>query len=45
MKRLVKMVALSHLSDVQEMMNLGELETARREIFFVKTLMLDFPDD
>lgn len=44
MKRQVKMVALSHLSDVQEMMNLGELETGRREINFVKTLILDYPD-
>lgn len=38
------MVAMSHLSDAQELMNLGELETARREINFVKKLILDFPD-
>lgn len=35
---------MSHLSDVQELMNLGELETARREVNFVKMLILDFPD-
>lgn len=35
---------MSHLSDAQELMNLGELETARREIIFVKKLILDFPD-
>lgn len=44
MKKHLKMVAMSHLSDVQELMNLGELETARREVNFVKTLILDYPD-
>lgn len=38
------MVAMSHLSDVQELINLGELDTARRELNFVKTLLLDYPD-
>ena len=38
------MVAMSHLSDVQALINLGELEIARREVNFVKTLILDYPD-
>ena len=38
------MVAVSHLSDVQALINLGELEIARREVNFVKTLILDYPD-
>lgn len=38
------MVAMSHLSDVQELMNLFELEIARREVNFVKALLLDYPD-
>jgi hypothetical protein len=31
MKRQVSMVAMSYLSDVQALINLGELEIARRE--------------
>ncbi len=38
------MVTMSHLSDVQELINLGELEPARRELNFVKALLLDYPD-
>ena len=38
------MVAMSYLSDVQALINLGELEIARREVNFVKTLILDYPD-
>lgn len=38
------MVAMSHLSDVQELINLGELDTACRELNFVKALLLDYPD-
>ena len=44
MKRQVSMVAMSYLSDVQALINLGELEIARREVNFVKTLILDYPD-
>ena len=35
---------MSYLSDVQALINLGELEIARREVNFVKTLILDYPD-
>ena len=44
MKRQVSMVAMSYLSDVQALINLGEPEIARREVNFVKTLILDYPD-
>lgn len=38
------MVAMSHLSDVQELIRFGALEQVRRELNFVKSLMLEYPD-
>ena len=44
MKLQVQMVAMSHLSDVQELIRFGALEQVRRELNFVKSLMLEYPD-
>lgn len=44
MKLQVQMVAMSHLSDVQELIRFGALEHVRRELNFVKSLMLEYPD-
>lgn len=39
----VQMVAMSHLSDVQELIRFGDQERARREINFVKSLIFEYP--
>lgn len=44
MKLQVQMVTMSHLSDVQELIRFGALEQVRRELNFVKSLMLEYPD-
>ena len=43
MKLQVQMVAMSHLSDVQELIRFGDQERARREINFVKSLIFEYP--
>lgn len=40
----INTAALSHLSDAQELIQLGFGENARREINFVKELLLKYPD-
>lgn len=44
MKLQVQMVAMSHLSDVQEMICFGDLDLVRRELNFVKSLILEHPN-
>ncbi|WP_129651726.1 hypothetical protein [Alistipes senegalensis] len=43
MKLQVQMVAMFHLSDVQELIRFGDQERARREINFVKSLIFEYP--
>lgn len=40
----IGMVALSHLSDAQELIQAGYIEKAESEINFVKRLLLKYPD-
>lgn len=40
----IQIAALSHLSDAQALMIVGDLEQARREINVVKRILLEFPD-
>lgn len=40
----VQIAALSHLSDAQAWMIVGDLEQARREINVVKRILLEFTD-
>lgn len=40
----IQIAALSHLSDAQALMTVGDLEQARREINVVKRILLEFPD-
>lgn len=40
----IQIAALSHLSEAQALMIVGDLEQARREINVVKRILLEFPD-
>lgn len=40
----IGMVAMSHLSDAQELIQMGYVEKARREINFVKHLLFKYPN-
>lgn len=40
----IRIATLSHLSDIQPWMTVGDLELARREINVVKRMLLEFTD-